>query len=458
MRRLFLALALLLLLAGGGVLVYQAARARDYRSLMTQGDAALAADQTFGAVEAYSGAVALRPDSMLAHLRRAETYQRRGDLEAAARDFRTAAGLDPTAPRPLNELGDVLYSLQRYSRAAETYEAYLRLDDRSAQVDYKLALARYRAGDLSGTLDALRRTVAVDAHLADAYYLMGVCLRDSGRPADAVKPLDRAIALAPDLVPAREELADLYGTLDRRTDQLEQLQIIAGLDRDHVERQIAVGLAYARAGDPDLAVRTLGRALEKTPGQPRIYEALGRVWLNIAQTRRDRVALSKALEALGRVAANPGASSEALELFGRALELDGQIDAAERTLLQAATRKPVASSALLAYADAAERDSHLDAARTALMQYRALEPDGSSDLRVAARLGALSAKLHEDQTAVAWFEQAVDLSPHDAVLLADLASAQLRLGWRADAKATAARGLAEDPHNATLAALSRRLR
>jgi tetratricopeptide (TPR) repeat protein len=458
MRRLFLALALLLLFGGAGVLVYQAARARDYRSLMTQGDAALAADQTFGAIEAYSGAVALRPDSTLAHLRRAETYQRRGDLEAAARDFRTAAELDPTSPRPLDELGDVLYSLQRYTRAAEIYEAYLRLDDRSAQVDYKLALARYRAGDVAAAIDALRRAVAVDGHLADAYYLLGLCLRDSDRPADAVKQLQRAVALAPGLVAAREELADLYGTLDRRSDQLEQLQIIASLDRGHVERQIAVGLAYARAGDPDLAVRTLGRALQKTPGQPQIYEALGRVWLDIAQARHDRVALGKALEALGRVASNPAASSEALELVGQALQLDGQTDAAERTLQQAASREPVASSALLAYANAAEHDAHLDAARVALMQYRALEPDGSSDLHIAARLGTLSARLHDDRTAVGWFEQAVDLSPHDPSLLAALAGAQFRLGWRADAKATTERGLAEDPKNTALAALARRLR
>jgi uncharacterized circularly permuted ATP-grasp superfamily protein len=36
---------------------------------------------------------AFRPDSMLAHLRLGETYQRRGDLEEAVREFRTAAAL-----------------------------------------------------------------------------------------------------------------------------------------------------------------------------------------------------------------------------------------------------------------------------------------------------------------------------------------------------------------------------
>src|SRR6185436_11182196 len=139
-----------------GAVAYQAAaRDRDYRALLARGDLALRGDQTFGAVEAFSGAIALRPDSMLAHLRRGETYQRRGDLEAAARDFRTAAALDPTATRPLDELGDVLYRMQRFPRASETYESCLKLDDRSAIVSFKLALARYREGDIDGTLAAL---------------------------------------------------------------------------------------------------------------------------------------------------------------------------------------------------------------------------------------------------------------------------------------------------------------
>src|SRR6185436_12912353 len=143
----------LLALAGvGAVLAYQAAaRQRDYSALLTQGDTALHDEQTFNAIEAYSGAIALRPASMLAYLRRGQTYQRRGDrgdLEAAARDFRTAAQLDPTAPRPLEALGDVLFQSQLYNRAAAAYDRCIRLDDRSARVSYKLALARYRDLDI----------------------------------------------------------------------------------------------------------------------------------------------------------------------------------------------------------------------------------------------------------------------------------------------------------------------
>ena len=95
--------------AGGVGLPGRGPRSAITACCSTRGDAALRDDQTFAAIEAYSGAIALRPDSMLAYLRRGETYQRRGDrgdLERA-RDFRTAAALDPTATRPLEALGDV---------------------------------------------------------------------------------------------------------------------------------------------------------------------------------------------------------------------------------------------------------------------------------------------------------------------------------------------------------------
>src|SRR5260370_38525607 len=104
--RALLVTGLLVLTAVGAALAYHAAtRERDYRTLLARGDSALRDDQTYGALEAYDGALALRSDSILAHLRRGETHHRRGDLERAARDYRAAAVLDPAAPRPIDELG-----------------------------------------------------------------------------------------------------------------------------------------------------------------------------------------------------------------------------------------------------------------------------------------------------------------------------------------------------------------
>jgi tetratricopeptide (TPR) repeat protein len=458
-KRALFVMVLLVATTVGGALAYQAAsRDREYRALLSRGDAALRDDQTFGAIEAYSGAIAWRPDSMLAHLRRAETYQRRGDLEAAARDFRKAARLDPAATRPLEELGDLLYQLQRFTNAADAYAGCLRLDDRSPRVNYKMALARYREGRIDGedgALAALGRAVSLNDHTPDAYYLIGLCLREQRRLPDAQHAIEKAVALSPGLIPAREELADLYGTLGRRADELEQLQVIAALDRDHVQRQVAVGLAHARGGHPDLAVLTLGNALERTP-DPLIYGALGQVWLDMASTRSD--ALRKAMEALERAATGTEATSETLTLYGRALLQDGQLELAERTLQHATERYPIEPTSLVFYATAAERQQHLENARQALMQYVALAGDNAEYVSHAMRIATLSLRVNDVATAIDWLQKSAAASPNDVRILTSLAEAQVRYGDYIAARATVAKGLEKDPGSAALLALSRRLR
>src|SRR5262249_12572168 len=212
----------LTLATAGAVATYQAMRReRDYRALLARGDAALRDDETFGAIEAYSGALALRPDSMLPHLRRGETYLRRGDLSAAARDLQAAVVLDPTATRPLDELGDVKYLQQRFKRAAEIYDEDLRLDDRAAFVSYKRALALYRSHDLDAALTSLEAALRVNDHVAEAHYLRGLCLIERRRTVQAARAFERVIALSPTLISAREELADLYGVLGRHEDEID---------------------------------------------------------------------------------------------------------------------------------------------------------------------------------------------------------------------------------------------
>lgn len=459
MKRAIFALAVLTLALVGGVAAYQAVAQRNYSMLLTRGDTALRDDQTFNAIEAYSGAIALRPASMLAYLRRGQTYQRRGDrgdLEAAARDFRTAASLDPAAIQPLEALGDVLFKLQQYSRAVSAYERAVKLDDRSARMSYKLGLARYRDADIAGAIAAVNEALRLDERLADAHYVLGLCLREQDHVPEAIAALGKAIALSPGLIPAREELADLYRLLNRHDDELNQLQVIAGLDRDDVARQVAIGLAHARAGHWDLAILTLGGALELSPNEPEIYRALGKVWLE--RPRDDRAFLSKARAALERVASSPAATSELLTLYGRTLLQGGDVDAAEHALQQATLRFPIDPQALVLYAATAEKQSHLEPARQALIQYSSLTSNDAELAPRAARIAALSLRLNDPDTAASWLRKATAAAPGDLGLLATLADVQIRTGDRQAAQSTIALGLEKDPKNAAFRALAARIK
>lgn len=372
-RPVVLAVAAVALVAAAVLVWVDARREREFRRLIAVGDAALASGQTFSAIEAFSGALAFKPDSMLASLKRGDTYRRRGEFSAALRDLGQAAFLDPAAPRPIELLGDVQAAMGQYAAAANEYQRYLTIDDRAPSVLYKLALAHYRNGAPARGADALRKAIAIDDRFAEAHYLLGLCLRETDRQ-QALRALRRALEINATFAAAREELARLYEDMGRFQDAIDQLEALAALEPTRPERLVNVGLAYARVGRRDTAVLTLGRAVERHPEATVVYTALGRIWLNSAEAQKDTVALGKAIEALQPAAAHPDAASETRALFGRALALSGNMVAAERMLLQAVATQPVDPSAYRYLAEVARRLGHIAVAKDAASKYARLAP------------------------------------------------------------------------------------
>src|SRR3954465_11369020 len=175
MNRVFVATVAVAALAGATVLGwFEVRQAREFRRLLAVGDAALTHDQTSAAIEAYSGAIALRRDSMLGWLKRGDTYRRRGEYPTGAPAPQQATALDPTAPRPIELLGDVTDAMGQHARAVELYSRFVALDDRAPQVLYKLALAHYRDGHPAAAMDPLRKVLAADRDLPEGQYLLGL--------------------------------------------------------------------------------------------------------------------------------------------------------------------------------------------------------------------------------------------------------------------------------------------
>ena len=70
MKRILAGSVLLALSAAGVYGYFLSERERNYRQQIADGDAALAHDNTFSAVEKFSGAIALKPEAMLGYLKR----------------------------------------------------------------------------------------------------------------------------------------------------------------------------------------------------------------------------------------------------------------------------------------------------------------------------------------------------------------------------------------------------
>jgi len=454
-----LAGALLAAAVVAGIVVVGLTVQRDlrYQDLLASGNRAMATDQTFAAIEAFSGAIALRDDSMVAYLRRGEAYRKRGELEAALRDFRAASRVDRKAVKPAELMGDVECELGRFAQAVDPYRRCVAIDDANARIQYKLGLALFRAGDAAGAAGPLRRAASLDSRMAEARYALGLSLRQSGHRNEAIQAFEQAIAAAPALSAAREELAALYAEAGRAPEGIEQLEAIAALEPDRPERQAAVALAQARSGRTDLAVGLLGRAAERYPDNAVIYVALGRVWFESAERERDRVGLRKAVEALEPFTRGPSASGEAVALCGRALVLSGEVGRGEALLRQAAEALPVSRDTLIWLADAAEQLGHYATMRSALERWAAIAPETDPNLpAVYERVGDLASRLGDPVGAArAWHLAAGPAA--SAGLLARLAQAELANGRVDAARAAVDRGLTRDPRHPVLLALQRKL-
>jgi tetratricopeptide (TPR) repeat protein len=445
--------------AVAGALAYATwANEREFDRQIQAGDRAVAGDRAFQAIEAYSGAIARNPDSVLAHLKRGSVYYAQRELEAALRDLRRATQLDPAALRAIEMLGDVNAGLGRGERAIEQYEAFIALDDRNPRVLYKLGLARYQNGRLERAAEPLKEALALDPAMGEAYYVLGLIQRDLDQLPAARKSLEEAARRSPaSQTAAREALAEVHLLEGEHARAINQLEALAALDPTRVERLVAVGLAQARAGREDAAVITLSRAVERFADAPQAYAALGHVWLSSAQRRGDRVALSKALQALRQAANYADAHGETFAELGRALMLAGDLRGAERALRQAVAKLPVPADAYLHLADVTSRDGRIQDARDALLKYATLVGDDRPLTSVATRIGDYSVRLGDPTLAVRWFERAIDEGGANTGLQLKLAEAAWRTGNVARAHQVIDEALSSEPDNAALQQLKRRL-
>lgn len=447
--------------AAVAALVGQFDRERQYQALLASGEEALREGNSYLAIESFSGALALRPASMAAFYRRGEAYRTQRHDEAAIRDWKDAHRLAPNAPQPLIALGD-LYDLRgEPALAAEQYALAADLmKDEEPSLLYTLALARYRSGTPAAALDPLRRAVARNDSIGEAHYLLGLVYRDINEVDNAIASLERAIRVAPKLVPAREELADLFRAAGRPTDELLQLQALSSLD-PQVDRQIAIAVAHARRRQYDLALSQLSAAAVDAPSDSRLDLAVGRVLLMRAEVSPDAATLRRARTTLERALGGTVRRSEGLALYGRVLYLADDLVESERILLEAVATSPAERRAFAYLADAAEALRHPLVARDALVKLDLLEGNTTppeTRARRARRIGGLSADGGDHENAARYLSRAFEAGVTDLATLVLLGRAQWEIGDEDAARATLSRAEATAPQHPDVLRLARAIR
>ncbi len=266
----------------------------------------------------------LAPDWPPARLLAGRLAMARDDDELALRAFRDVLAADPwgesavEAHTALSQLlarrggpdldlarrhADVAQHLQQLYSYLDSYRVRLQRDPQDTTAAYGVATAYLdlyvRYGDVrlrDQAEDALDHVLALAPDDARASYNLGFVRARQGRLGEALELSQRAVQLAPELVPARVNLALLHAQLGQRAEAVAQLEVLA---RDATNPQ-----------DRVRARTELARLLSEEPGRAEHEAALAHARAALELAPHDPYGLAELVARLERELASAPVPAE----------------------------------------------------------------------------------------------------------------------------------------------------
>jgi len=282
----------------------------------------------------WSKTVQTAPQSPRAHAAFGDLLRRRGRLEEAEREFRTALQLDPNevrghvgagalfadrrqwaeaeqALRTAVRLGPTfvhgylelgrLYQLQgRWTEAEQALSTAIRLAPTFDQALLNLGLVYAAQGRLADAERAVRASLEISPRSGPAHLALGRILIKSGRLEDARTHLERAMRLERESAFVQNTLGVLYMQMSQPEQALESFRSAVRIDPDLAEARTNLARLYLRQGKAPEAEQLLHEGLRRRPTDARLQYELGTLY----KVRGARIQAAEALREAVRL--DPG--------------------------------------------------------------------------------------------------------------------------------------------------------
>ena len=154
----------------------------------------------------------------------------------------------------------------------------------------------HKSGDLPAAEAAYAKVLAAEPERSDVLHLMGVLKAQSGRPAEAVELISRAIAQAPGEPDYHFNLGHALRALGRTDDATAAYREVLSLAPDHSGAPLALADLLLAAERPQDALGPLGAALARSPDRPKLHLLLGLAQQSLGEAPRAEAAFQRALE------------------------------------------------------------------------------------------------------------------------------------------------------------------
>jgi tetratricopeptide (TPR) repeat protein len=221
-------------------------------------------------------AVRLKPNSAAARTNLATSFIRSGDLSAAEEQLKKAVVLEPQNFDANHNLGEVYVRLGKLSEAVPFLKQAQRIDTSSYENGYDLALAYLSTGHAAPARDVVQKLLQ-KRNTAELHNLLAQIEEKEGNYVTAVNEYE----LAAHQDPSESNLFDwgsellLHQTLEPAIEVFRK-----ATERYPSSSRLAIGLgiAYYSRGIYDEAVKSLLRAADLSPSDPRCYLFLSKAY------------------------------------------------------------------------------------------------------------------------------------------------------------------------------------
>jgi len=292
--------------------------------------------------------------------------------EAAVRLLSQAARLEPQRADVQKMLAIATTDLGALDDAAAAWDRYLKLAPNDDAARRERGYTNAQRGQTGLGLADLEWFAARHPDDATGHYELGQAVRGADL-AKALEQFDRALALAPQYVPALTARGSLYYQEGRPEDALKDLETAAGLRPDDAANLDRLGQTYQALDRTADAVRVLRRAAELAPDDSKTQLHFARALADAGETAESKVAMER-FRALGTEEKH-GVPAGYVEYLGLTEE---QRHADYRQRLEAAVREKPDDAALQEeYLKLLLGDGSFDRAAAAARTIAALKPNAA---------------------------------------------------------------------------------
>jgi Flp pilus assembly protein TadD len=196
-------------------------------------------------MDASNPAFAGVPKEALDFYQKGTAAAQKGNVKSAVEFLSKAVATYPSFPQALSELGVQYLKLGEMDKAAETYEALLKLKPNDASAHLDLAIALYNQSStllgekksdegqkkLEGAETHLRQALALKSPGPTAHYYLGLTLIRFKKYSEAQKEMELAISSGGEnLAQAHKYLGGLYQVANRKKEAADELEKYLKLD------------------------------------------------------------------------------------------------------------------------------------------------------------------------------------------------------------------------------------